>query len=76
MSLYFLYLYKSKYINFILYIILFNIITITKEKYITIPFKILHKDEQIFTNFDDYYNSLHDMIFHVEISVFTPPQQY
>ena len=75
MSLYFLYSYKTKYINFILYIILFNIITITKEKYITIPFKILHKDEQIFTNFDDYYNSLHDMIFHGEISVGTPPQK-
>ena len=57
-------------------ILFFNIIIFTKEKYITIPFKIIHKDEpDSFSSLDDYFNYWSEIEFYGEISVGTKPQK-
>ena len=61
-----------KFFNLILYII----IKITKEKYITIPFQIIfNKEPDYFTSLNDYFKSWYDIPFYGQISVGTPPQK-
>ena len=61
-----------KYINFIFLIL----IKISKEKYITIPFKVIYNNEpDNFTSLTDYFKFWYDIPFYGEISVGTPPHK-
>ena len=68
---------KLFFINLIFQGIIFiNIINVTKEKYITIPFNIIHKDEpDSFSSLDDYFNYWSEIEFYGELSEGTPPQK-
>ena len=56
--------------------ILINIFVSSKEKYITIPFKIIYNNQpKIFSSLDDYFRSWYEIQFYGEISVGTPPQK-
>ena len=67
----------GKTINIILLIfIFFNIISLTKEKYLTIPFKVVYSYEpDSFTTLDDYFNYWSYISLYGEISVGTPPHK-
>ena len=68
---------KFIFINFIFQNFIFiNIINFTIQKYITIPFNIIHKDEpDSFSSLNDYFNYWSEMEFYGEISIGTPPQK-
>ena len=62
--------------SFLLNIILINILKLTNEKYITIPFKVVNNNEpEIFSSLDDYFRSWYEISFYGQISVGTPPQK-
>ena len=57
-------------------IFLLNVFKFTNEKYIIIPFKVIHRSESdIFTSLDDYFRSWYEISFYGQISVGTPPQK-